>query len=299
MKNFLFLSLVILSSLAFAQTADSPYLCGIHWYANTDSISPGDRTDVEDMSGDKGVWVLEITHVDASVAPAWDQPSYHAGHALKVTQGKGHSMIYRIQPYWGRNVPHSSDPYTLVNYSDDCKSAANTLKDYCHIWQIGNEVNINGENYRWDGSGYNVTWEPTPAQYADTYIACRDKIHEITPNTSPAEQIVLMQPVSHGQIIPGVRYMDGNEFLWGQIKAISDQSKIDGFALHGYAEPGGTNYGLDGFWDSIREQLMIIDWFGLGERPIFITEWNKHMPDQANAEIGARFLHRAYTHMNG
>ena len=299
MRSF-FLAILVMSlsfNLAAAAT-DSTYLYGIHWYGNTDSISPGDRTDVEDMTGDRGIWVLEITHVDASAAPAWDQPGYHAGHSQKVTQGKGHSMIYRVQPYWSRNVPHSSDPYTLSNYAGDCRSAADTLKDYCHIWQIGNEVNILGENKHWDGSGYNTAWEPTPAQYADTYIACRDKIHEITPNTTPADQIVIMQPVSPGNVISGVRFMDGNEFLWRQIDAVSDKNKIDGFGIHGYAEPGGANYGLDGFWDSIREQLMIIDQLGLGDRPVYITEWNKHMPDLGNAEIGAKFLHRTYTYMN-
>jgi len=297
-KKFLIFFLVLFWAINVYSTTDSSYLYGIHWYGNTDSISPGDRTDVEDMTGDKGVWVLEITHVDSAVAPAWDQPPYKATHSQKVTQSKGHSMIFRVQPYWGRNVPHSSDPYTLTNYSDDCKSAANTLKDYCHIWQIGNEVNLLGENKYWDGSGYNNQWEPTPTQYADTYVACRDKIHEITPNTTPATQLVLMQPVSPGNVIAGVRFMDGNEFLWRMIEGVADKNKIDGFALHGYAEPGGTNYGLEGFWDSIREQLMIIDQLGLGDRPVYITEFNKHMPDLANAEIGAHFLHRAYSYMN-
>jgi predicted outer membrane repeat protein len=298
-KIFTFCILSLFLACAYAVT-DSSYLYGIHWYGNTDSISPEQRTDVEDMSGDKGIWDLEITHVDAARATAWDLPSYYSGHSLKVTQGKGHSLIFRVQPYWGRNVPHSSDlDYTLANYSDDCKAAANTLKDYCHIWQIGNEVNLWGENKHWNGSSdYTVEWDPSPSQYADTYVACRDKIHEITPTTMPATQIVLMQPNSPGNVIPLVRFMDGNEFLWGMIEAVSDKDKIDGFAIHGYAEPGGTNYGLDGYWDSIREQLMIIDELGLGDRPVFITEWNKHMPDLANAEIGAKFLHRAYTLMN-
>lgn len=300
---FAFLSLAIFCIVQFpvqvsAQVTDSSYLYGIHWYGNTDSISPGELTDVESMTGNRGIWVLEITHVDSSQAPPWDQPSYYVGHCQKVTQGKGHSLIFRVQPYWGRNVPHSSDPYTLSQYAEDCKSAANTLKDYCHIWQIGNEMNLRSENHHWDGSGYNTQWEPTPEEYAQTYVACRDKIHEVTPNTSPAEQIVLMGPVGPGTADPIYRFMDGNEFLWRQIEAITDKSKIDGFALHGYAEPGGTNYGLDGFWDTIREQLMIIDQLGLSDRPVFITEWNKHMPDMANAEIAAKFLHRAYTWMH-
>jgi len=276
---------------AVGQVTDSAYVYGIHWYGDPDA------TDVESMTGSKGIWVLEITHVDASQAPVWDQPAYFVSHCQKVAQAKGHSMIFRVQPYWSRNVPHSSDPYTLTNYADDCKAAANTLKDYVHIWQIGNEVNIKDENKRWSGTDYSVNWEPSPDQYAETYIACRDKIHEVTPTTSPATQVVLMQPVSPGNTDTW-RYMDGNEFLWRQIQVVSDKSKIDGFALHGYAEPGGVNYGVDGFWDSIREQLMIIDALGLGDRPVYITEFNKHMPNSTEASIGAKFLHRAYTQMN-
>jgi len=299
MKNLFFAFLLLGCAAAiFAAAIDSPYLYGIHWYGKTDSISVGQRTDVEDMSGDKGIWDLEIAHVDSSAAPAWDLPSYFVGHSQKVTQGKGNSLIFRLHPYWSRNVPHASDPYTLTQYANDCKSAANTLKDYVHIWQIGNEVNINGENNRWGGSGYNVPWEPTPAQYADTYIACRDKIHEITPNTTPAAQFVLMQPVSPGNAIGGTRYMDGNEFLWRQIDAVSDKGKIDGFGIHAYAPPSAADYGVESFMDDIREQLMIIDQFGLGDRPVFITEWNKHMPNQAHAEIGAKFCHRIFTALN-
>lgn len=298
-KLFLFSCFILLPLIIFSAATDSPWLYGIHWYQNTDSISIGETTDVEDMTGSKGVWITEITLIDSSEAAVWDQPAYEASHAQKAAQGKGHSFIYRIQPNWGRNVPHSSDPYTLTDYANDAKSAAETLKDWCHIYQVGNEVNLTGENLYWDGSDYTIQWEPTPAQYADTYIALRDKIREVTPNTTPAEQIVLMQPVSPGNRDTGVgRFVDGNEFLWRQIDAVSDKSKIDGFAIHGYAEPGGPDYGLDGFWDSIREQLMIIDSFGLSDRPVYITEWNKHMPDMANAEIGAKFLHRAFTKMN-
>lgn len=273
---------------AAAQTADSPWLYGIHWYGD-----PA-LTDVEAMSGGKGVWDLEITHVDASKAPAWDQPGYYASTVCPPVASRGHSFIFRMQPYWDRNVPHSSDPYTLTQFAADAKSAADTLKNHVHIWQIGNEVNIRGENKRWGGSDYDTLWEPTPAQYADTYVALRDKIREITPNTNPATQIVLMQPVSPGNTDTW-RYMDGNEFLWRQIEAVADKNKIDGFAVHGYAEPGAADYGIRGFWDSIREQLMIIDQFGLGDRPVYITEWNKHMPNAAEAQIGAKFLHRAYT----
>ena len=96
MRKFFIMILWLFSSLLASAVTDSSYLYGIHWYGKTDSISPGQLTDVEDMTGNKGVWVLEITHVDALKAPAWDLPSYYAGHCQKVTQAKGHSMIFRV-----------------------------------------------------------------------------------------------------------------------------------------------------------------------------------------------------------
>lgn len=312
MKRYVLASLIALSaaSLWAQPVADSPFLYGIHWYGNTDAIGVGQLTDVETMTGSKGIWVLEHALTDsaaAAVAP-WEQPwqaspldkrapGYKVFHSQKATSGKGHSLIFRLQPFWNRNVPHASDPYTLAAYSDDCSSAAYVLRDYCHIWVIGNEVNLFGENNRWDGTAYQTFWQPTPAEYAATYLACRDKIHGVTANTNPSNQIVLMQPVSPGNA-DTARFMDGNEFLYRQIEAVADKSKIDGFALHGYAEPGASDFGVKGFWDSIREQLMIIDSFGLGDRPVYITEWNKHMPNETEVQIGAKFLSRAFAKMN-
>lgn len=307
-KNRLFkslMSLLSLMSLAVllspnpATADDAPFLYGIHWYGDTGSIQIGQKTDVETMSGDRGIWDLEITHVDASRAPFGDRPEGQIGHARKVITGKGHSLIYRVQPYWGRNVPHPDDPYTVAQYATDCGKAANTMRDVCHIWQIGNEVNLKLENNRWSGSDYNVEWEPSPAQYAATYLACRDAIHQIRPTTTPSRQIVLMQPNSPGNADSSVgRFYDGNEYLWRQIEAVGDKSKIDGFGIHSYARPGQPDFGLTGFWEAVREQLMIIDEWGLGDRPVYLTEWNKHMPNATEAAVGARFLHRAFTQLD-
>ncbi len=294
-----FVLTALLSPNAFAVNPDADTLLGIHWYPNTDSISVGQPTDVEAMSSNEPVWVTEITHVDAADAPPWDQPGYFVNHSQKVMSGKGHSVIFRMQPYWSRNVPHPDDPYTLSDYANDAEAAANTLKDYVHIWQIGNEVNIIEENKKWNTStsDYDINWEPAPADYAQTYITIRDAIHEVAPSAPLGDQIVLMQPVSPGPD-DAFRYMDGNEFLYRMIDAVPDKSKIDGFALHSYAEPGGANYGIDGYMDALTEQLAIIDAFGLSDRPIYVTEFNKHMPNSAEANIGAKFLYRSYQAMN-
>lgn len=290
------MQLLIVSMVAVAPAVnpDADSLIGIHWYPNTESITVGEETDVEEMSDGRAVWVTEITHVDSDAAPPWDLPSYFVPHCQKLMTGKGHSVIFRIQPYWDRHVPHPEDPYTLADFSRDARGAAETLREYCHIWQVGNEVNLRQENRRWNPaeSSYSTLWEPTPAEYAETYIAIRDAIHEVESPLGPQE--VLMQPVSPGNVDPTYRYMDGNEFLYRMIDAVVDKSMIDGFAIHAYAEPGGSNHGVDGFMESVVEQLMIIDSFGLGDRPVYITEFNKHMPNETEARIGARFLVEAY-----
>lgn len=283
-----FTTLLIAAPIAAAPPSPNSLL-GIHWYGDTAA------TDVESMSAGLGIWALEITHVDATQAPPWDQPAFHAGRAATIAS-RGHGMVFRMQPYWSRNVPHAADPYTLAQYANDAKAAANTLKNDVRVFQIGNEVNLTDENRRWDGAGYNTPWNPTPAEYAATYLAVRDKIHEVAfPGGQPP--IVLIQPNSPGNA-GGSRFMDGNEFLWRTIDAIPDKSKIDGFGLHSYAEPGGSTFGYDGFLDALREQIMVIDSFGLGDRPLFITEFNKHMPNTTECDIGARFTTAAFNGLN-
>lgn len=327
MKRLLTIFLLpLLSAMAHAQLNDANSIYGLHWYGTSDlgqigTVQPN-PTDAENMAPGREMWSLEINHLDddspAGQSDVWNRPNYYnnydltngnGGYSQAVTVGSGtaknHSLIYRLQPNWGRNVPHSGDPYTTAMFAEDCKGAANWHRKFCRVWQIGNEVNIDAgiENNRWGGSAYDVAWQPTPEQYADAYLACRDKIHEITPEFASGfqNQIVLMQPVSPGNVIPGLRYMDGNEFLWRQIKRMNDTgnaSKIDGFALHSYAEPGGANFGVDGYMEALREQLMIIDELGQGNKPVFVTEFNKHMPNSGEAAIGARFVQGAYQAMH-
>lgn len=289
---FAFTVFMLLTVGVFSGASDSSWLYGIHWYGSESA------SDVEAMSGGKGVWILDTTFTDSSQADSWELAANKYWY-LKSLTTKGHSLVIRLQPNWSRNVPNASDPYTLSNYANDAKSAATSYSDICHIWVVGNEVNITGENNKWNSgtSKYDTEWQPTPEQYAQAYLAVRDKIHEATATTSPSDQVVLMQPVSPGSAV-SVRYMDGSEFLYRQIAAVSDKSKIDGFALHAYGAYGAANYGVDGYMDSLREQLMVIDSFGLTDRPIFITEWAQNMPDEASAKYAAKFCYNSLAAMN-
>ncbi|MEO8377113.1 MAG: hypothetical protein ABI579_05520, partial [Candidatus Sumerlaeota bacterium] len=321
--------LLLLPTASFAQLTDANSLYGVHWYGTTDSAQVGTVqpavTDAELLAPGREMWVLEINHLDdnspAGQSDVWNRPDYFNAYdlangtngysravtvgptATAIGSGKNHSLIYRLQPNWSRNVPDAGDPYTVSDFATDCAGAATWNKKFCRFWQISNEVNIVGENTKWNGSAYATLWNPTPEEYADTYLACRDAINTVTPDFAAGfqGQVVLMEPVSPGNAAAGVRSFDGNEFLYRQIKRMVDggnSAKVDGFALHSYAEPGGSNSGADGFMDSIREQLMIIDELGFANKPVMITEFNKHMPDSANAAIGAQFAQAAYASLN-
>jgi hypothetical protein len=184
----LFLSGVFTVS-ALAQTADSPWLYGIQWYLKTDSLSVGAATDVESMTGGKGVWVLEITHVDASKAPAWDQPGYFVGHCQKVVTGKGHSMIFRVQPYWSRNVPHSSDPYTLANYAADAQ-AAPIRSGITAIFGYWQEVLSMAKTCAIFLEGnYDTSWKPRRSITAGCVCGRGDANTHVTPNDASAADL--------------------------------------------------------------------------------------------------------------
>lgn len=309
------LTALLLAALAPAGAqADSPWLYGIHW-----ASSPVDD-DLETMTGGKPVWVVDQALLDSTATVAapneWETPwvthprVYKTAEAAKppyfrsITD-RGHSIICRLGPQWGVSSPYPGDPYTVALYAEDCKAAANLMKNV-RVWQIGNEGNLKLEQKRWNAAtqSYSLDWPDedlaqAPELYAATYVACRDKIHEVTPATTPATQIVLMMPMSPGKAnAEHGRFMDSNEFLARMIAAVTDKSKIDGFALHSYAQPGGSSFGADSFMDDLRQQLMIIDQAGLGDRPVFITEFNKHMPNATEAQIGARFCTTAFEMLN-
>jgi len=293
--------------------ADPSHLAGVHWYSD-DTAS----TDVEALlSGNPG-WVVDqaLLNSDSTVATGnpWETPwqtspvvnksvpFFKPGYT-QATTARGHTMIIRLQPQWSTNVPHGSDPYTVAAFAADCKAAA-ALMPNTHIWQIGNEANLRGEMNRWNTTtqAYSIPWNSAdlataPEQYAALYLACRDKIHEVTPATTPSTQIVLMQPNSPGGKTAD-RYLSSEEFLARMIAAVADKSKIDGFALHAYADPGTGDEGADGFMNQLRRQIAVIDQFGLGDQPIYITEFNRHMPDTSQANAAARFIPLAFSAMD-
>lgn len=286
-----------------------------------DSGGPADSTN---FAGDGGGWLIDVavTDVNDAGAPfyqwAWQggvfgatdktQPGYIGYAVRRASQGgKKHTPLLRLQPAYGRNVPYeparfglpgTADPYTVLNFASDCRLVANLMRNDCKYYVIGNEINIQGENNRFtnnDGQDhYTTDWQPTPEQYADTYIAVRDTMSTAAIGAA-GTPVCLMEPPSPGAV-SGPTRIDGLETLWRQIKYANSMNptKVDGFALHAYAEPGGADSGNIGFFNSLREQISIIAQLSHAGKPIFVTEFNKDMPDVANQNIGVSFVKRAY-----
>lgn len=330
-------ALTLLAIGAQAQYHETNRLVGLHFFPSQEthgglSAPPvytgaeailGDSGGPEgttNIAGDGGGWLLHFiaTDTQCTSAPFWDwawqggafgptdktKDGYMSYAFRRATQGgKKNTPIVRVQPSYGRNVPHPSDPYTVTDFAADTRAAAELMKDTARYYVVGNEVNIAEENHRYsrDVSGqklYDIPFNPTPEEYADMYVAVRDQLAAVAPGGAGAP-VALMQPPSPS-LAGGIVTMDGNEYLWRQIRRVNQvsPSKLDGFSLHGYAEPGGPDYGTEGYMDSIREQMCIIGQLGHWNKPVFVTEFNKDMPNATEHNIGIWFVRRAFEEMN-
>lgn len=270
-------AVLVLLSAGSMLRADSPWLYGIHWWGYTPGApvdnNPATLLDCPAYGG----WDLEtvLTHSDS-----WWAPSHFAGLYHDLYLNKNMTIITRIDYNWGETVPAPSNP-DYAGWPNDCVNAVNTLRNYSHIWIIGNEPNIVGEGGGWPSG------EVTPAGYAAIYRNVRNAIHGSAGSSPAGQHIVLVAPVSPGGVIPGVRWMDGNQWLSETIDNIP-VGEIDGFALHSY---GGS---VADFRNGYASQLAVIDGKGLQNRPCYITEWNK----VSSESVMAQFVRDAFADLN-
>jgi hypothetical protein len=249
------------AAAGMVQAADSPWLYGIHWYGDPAS------NNVEIMTGGKGIWVLEtvLTEDTGIWSPAAHLPK------LQTAVARGHTVIVRIQPRWGLNVPGDE---SAVNPADRMSTflpkvvaAAQLFADVCHIWQIGNEPNL--------GLEYDIGLL-TPQMYVQKYIPIRDAIKSVASSLGP--QIVLVAPTA--PVDPG--------WLGGLCDQLNLQGAgVDAFGLHGYRSNIMTDFDV---------QLDLIDSKGFSNKPIYVTEWGAPVdPIGPSVEAGvAQYLHQTF-----
>jgi len=267
----------VLLLAASAHAADSPWLYGIHWYGD-----PATGT-VEQMTGGKGIWSLEIVQTNSDI---WWGAAWQRDNRFNTMLARDHSIICRLERNWGEGVPF---PEHLAQYLLDVQTAAQALSGVCHIWQVANEMNLYSE---WGGN------ELTPAAYADAYRQIRAAIKSVA---SPlGEQIVLVGPLSPGDAIAGVRHTGSNEYLAALCDLLAP-TEVDGFALHAYAAPWNSVADSRAeFAAAYQTQLAILDDRGFAAYPVYLTEWNRSTDpiNDTNEATSAQFLQGALTDLH-
>lgn len=255
-------------------------LAGVHWW-EYDGTTAG--------VGPDGGWSTEtiITHS----APWWQAPYFQP--LYQQLDARETSVLTRVDYDWGQTVP---SPSTLdaATWAQNVKGVATTLGgDHANTWIIGNEPNIVGEGNGWTDN------QVTPVGYASIYNTVRSAIKSVRPNDD-----VLLAAPSPGGVIPGVRWMDGNQWLSETIDAVQNGGgDIDGFAIHAYGSQFATPQGAaDQFQQSYVLQLDLIDQKGFEDSPIYITEWGRPTStagDPATNEAAtAEFIRLAYEELN-
>jgi hypothetical protein len=129
-KAIRYAALLSAAIIGNASAADSPWLYGIHWYGDPAS------SNVETMTAGKGIWILEtILTEDTGIWSAGAQLA-----KLQTAVARGHTVIVRIQPRWGLNVPGDESVTNpadrMSTFLPKVTACAQLYADVCHIWQI-------------------------------------------------------------------------------------------------------------------------------------------------------------------
>lgn len=289
----LFARTVLLAMMATGMNAcasDSPWIYGIHWFGDSNN-----NADVRDMAEGKPIWTLETIMTNEGNT-GWGPQAQLARMENIVAQG--HTIICRVEPKWGRAfpLPGDTDP-SMEEFLDQVSAMAELYKDVCHIWQLGNEMNLTIE---WDGQ------ELPPATYIEAAAKFSDRIHAVKSSLGP--QIVLVGPVSPGPVWE-IRWMSSTDYINGMCEAINNKGyrgKFQGFSMHAYANPETMDvdeclYQFEREPGSgYQDQVQLLDKHGFEDYPVYITEWNRKV-NEINApteHVSARFLQRAFVGMN-
>jgi hypothetical protein len=285
--KYLFLILMLAPQLATsaAQVAHAAgeKLYGVHWWDydnNGTQVGPGPT----------GGWSTEtiLTHSD----PWWQAWFFQHLYQTAATQHQA-SFITRVDYKWGETIPSPANP-DRAGWAGNVAGVAGALGDWSHVWIVGNEPNIIGEGAGWSGN------QITPAGYAAIYHEVRAAIKA----ARPQDEVLVAGP-SPGHVIPGVRWLAGNDWLAQTIDAIQaiPGAGVDGFALHAYGDPfAPANAAVASFHADYASQLAVVDAHGLAEASVYLTEWNRATSlvgdPAANEQTTADFIRGAMADVN-
>jgi hypothetical protein len=257
-------------------------LYGVHWWDYTygQPVGPGPANG----------WSTEtvLTHSDPWWQAWWFQPLYQQA----ATEDDA-AFITRVDYKWGETVPAPGNP-DHAGWPGNVAGVAGALGDWSHVWVVGNEPNLTGEGSGWSNN------QISPEGYASIYHAVRSAIKA----TRPQDEVLIAGP-SPGGVIPGVRWMAGNDWLSQTIAAVDaiPGAAIDGFALHAYGDPfSEASAAVSSFHADYTSQLQVIDSHGLHDASVYLTEWNRATGASgnlaANEQVTADFIRGAMADVN-
>jgi hypothetical protein len=277
------LALVLASEAALAADANS--LNGIHWWGWNGSAV--DSTPASMLQSQvQGAYDLEIvnTHDGFFWSADWFKPLFQ-----DLYSSKNVTLVTRIDYQYGQTVPSPTNP-DYAGWSGNVTGIMNVLRDSAHIWQLGNEPNLQGEASGWANN------QITPTAYAQIYQNVHAAMVSNAVNAAPGAHKLLLAPPSPGDAVANVRWISGNDWLGQTIDAFgANKNLIDGIAIHGYGG-GDAQQSFIGFRNSIANQVALIDSKGLSNVPIYITEFNRFTdPNNPSDEATtAQFVREAY-----
>src|SRR5205823_4361386 len=149
--DFILATTLLWCAASFAR-ADAPGLYGIHYWGYSGALpadtGPAQMLDTASFGG----WDVEVANTtpatDVWWQPSWFQPFYRELYRQNV------SIITRLNYNWGETLPRptlangSANP-DYTNFAGSFVSSVNSLAPYAHLWQLGNEPNLNGESTGW------------------------------------------------------------------------------------------------------------------------------------------------------
>jgi hypothetical protein len=275
-KRVLSTAILALAALSgFAQSDTSLY--GVHWWgwnpSSSFDMAPADMLDVPKNKA----WTTEVVITNSA---AWWQGWYFSGlysnlDAIDV------KPLTRIDYNWGETIPNPSSPDRGNWPQKIVDDVVSQLRHGSNIWILGNEANIIGEGNNWPNN------QIPPKAFADEYRRVRNHIRAVAPPSPHGNHLLLIGGPSPGGVIPGIRWMDGNDYLSQVIDNIP-KDEIDGFALHAYG------FNSTGFMNGLIPQLELLKDKGLDDKPVWITEWNRQVFNSNDEATAANMVRETF-----
>ena len=251
--------------LPAARAADADALVGIHFWGDANDATPATMLD----SVARGAYSLETINTHN---PQWSDVAVADALFGKFRNDYNVTPVTRLGYYWGNTLAYPGAPIhpapeiTWPQYI--ASSVVSPLKDKAHVWQLGNEPNLHGEATNW------ANQQIPPATYAQVYRDVRNAISAPALHGQAGAHRLLVAPVSPGGVVPGVRYMDGGQYL-DQVLAAIPANEVDGVALHSYGGQPTARGSFQDFRKGLLDQIAVIDNRNLSQVPLYLTEWNR------------------------